>query len=71
MELDTDLDSIFHSLDQLGDVIQYIRPMDIVDTKIFYEVESFIFQSVVFDNKSKKLIIEKRDVKKNKGKSRS
>jgi hypothetical protein len=45
--------------------------MDIVDTKIFDEDESFVFQSVVFDNESKKLIIEKRDVKNKKGKSRS
>jgi len=43
--------------------------MDIVDTDFFYEDESFVFQSVVFDNESKKLIIEKRDVKNKKGKS--
>jgi hypothetical protein len=30
-----------------------------------------VFQSVVFDSESKKLIIEKRDVKNKKGKSRS
>jgi hypothetical protein len=39
--------------------------------KLFDEDESFVFQSTVFDNKSKKLIIEKRDVKNKKGKSRS
>jgi len=71
MELETDLDSIFRNLDQPGDAIQHSRPMDIVDTEIFDEDESFVFQSVVFDIKSKKLIIEKRDVKNKKGKSRS
>jgi hypothetical protein len=39
--------------------------------KFFDEDESFVFQSVVFDSESKKLIIEKRDVKNKKGKSRS
>jgi hypothetical protein len=71
MELDTDMDSIFHNLDQLGDAIQHSLPMHIVDTEIFYESESFVFQSIVFESKSKKLIIEKRDAKNNKGKSRS
>jgi len=37
--------------------------MDISDTKNFDEYESFMFQSVVFDSQSKKLIIEKKDVK--------
>ena len=45
--------------------------MDIVDTKIFDEDESFVFQSVVFDNQSKNLIIKKRDVTNKKGKSHS
>jgi hypothetical protein len=45
--------------------------MDISDTKNFDEDESFVFQSVVFDSQSKKLIIEKKDVKNKKGKSRS
>jgi hypothetical protein len=45
--------------------------MDIVDTEIFYEDESFVFESVVFYGKSKKLIIEKRDVKNKKWKSHS
>ena len=48
MELETDLDSIFHNLDKPGDMIQHSRPMDIVDTKIFDEYESFVFQSVFF-----------------------
>jgi hypothetical protein len=37
----------------------------------FDEDESFVFQSVVFESESKKLIIEKRDVKNKKGKYRS
>jgi hypothetical protein len=44
--------------------------MDISKTKNFDDDESFVFQSVVFDNHSKKLIIEKKDVKNKKGKSR-
>jgi hypothetical protein len=44
---------------------------EIVETDIFYEDKSFVFQCAVFDNQSKNLIIEKRDVRKNKGKSRS
>jgi hypothetical protein len=42
--------------------------MDIADIEIFDEDESFMFQSISFYSKSKKLIIEKRDVKNNKGK---
>jgi hypothetical protein len=45
--------------------------MDMVGTKIFDEDESFVFQSVVFETESKKLIIEKRDVKNKKRKHRS
>jgi len=45
--------------------------MEIAETKIFYEYESFVFQSVVFYSESKKIIIEKRDVRNKKGKSRS
>jgi hypothetical protein len=70
MELDIDLDSIFCNVDNPRDVIHHSRPMEIDETNFFYEYESFIFQSVVFDNESKNLIIEKRDVKNKKGKSR-
>jgi hypothetical protein len=45
--------------------------MDISDTENFDEDESFVFQSVVFDSQSKKLIIEQNDVKNKKGKYRS
>jgi hypothetical protein len=71
MELDTDLDSMFCFLDQPGNAIQHSRPMDISVTENFDEDESFVFQSIVFDSQSKKLIIEKKDVKNKKGKSRS
>jgi hypothetical protein len=39
--------------------------MEMVDTLIFYEDESFVFQNVVFQSESKKLIIEKKDVNNN------
>jgi hypothetical protein len=71
MELETNLDSVFCNLDHLGDMIQHSRrPMDIADTESFEEDESFIFQSIVFYNESKNLIIDKRDVKNKKEKSR-
>jgi hypothetical protein len=71
MELEPDLDSVFCYLNHLGDAIQHSHPMDISDTENFDEDESFVFQSIVFDSQSKKLIIEKKDVKNKKGKSRS
>jgi hypothetical protein len=43
--------------------------LEIVANEIFDEEESFVFESVVFDIESKKLIIEKSDVKNKKGKS--
>jgi hypothetical protein len=43
MELQTDLDSVFRNLDQLGDAIQHSLPMDIADIEFFYEDESFVF----------------------------
>jgi hypothetical protein len=45
--------------------------MEIAETDIFYEDESFVFQSVVFDSQSKNMVIEKRDVTNKKGKSRT
>jgi hypothetical protein len=43
--------------------------MEIVETNIFYEDESFVFQSTVFDSQSKNIVIEKRYVTNRKGKS--
>jgi hypothetical protein len=71
MELETDLDRLFCNVDHPGDTIHHSPPMEITETKIFDEDESFVFQSVVFYNESKNLIIEKRDVRNKKGKSRS
>jgi hypothetical protein len=71
MELDIDLDSMLRYLDQPKDAIQHSRPMDISVTENFDKDESFVFQSVVFDSQSKKLIIEKKYVKNKKGKYRS
>jgi hypothetical protein len=68
MELETDMNSIFCNLEHLGDAIQHSCPMDVADIKNFDEDESFVFQSIVFYSESKKLIIEKRDVKNKKGK---
>jgi hypothetical protein len=65
MDLDVDLESIFCNLDQPADEIQPTCSMDMVDTLIFYEDESFVFQNVVFESESKKLIIEKKDVNNN------
>jgi hypothetical protein len=45
--------------------------VEIAETKFFYEDESFVFQSVVFDSQSKSMVIEKRDVTNRKGKSRT
>jgi hypothetical protein len=59
MELNTDLDSMLYYFDQLEDTIQHSHPMDISVAEIFDEYDSFVFQSVVFDSQSKKLIIEK------------
>ena len=71
MDIDADLESIFCNLDQPRDPIQHACSMDMVDTEIFYEDESFVFHSAVFESESKKLIIEKRDVKNKKRKHRS
>jgi hypothetical protein len=71
MELETNLDSVLCKVDQPGDVIHHNPLMEIVETEIFDEDESFVFQSAIFDSESKNLIIENRDVSKKKGKYRS
>jgi hypothetical protein len=68
MDLHADLESIFCNLDQPAHAIQHACSMDMVGTEIFYEDESFVFQSIVFETESKKLIIEKRDIKNKKRK---
>jgi hypothetical protein len=71
MELETDMDNVFCKVDQPADTMHHSSIMEIVETNIFDKDESFVFQSVVFDNQSKNLIIEKRDVRNKKGKSHS
>ena len=71
MELETDLDNVLCSVDQPGDAIHHNPLMEIPEIQIFCEAESFVFQSVVFYSESKNLIIEKRDIRNNKGKYRS
>jgi hypothetical protein len=68
MDLDADMESILCNLDQPSHTIQHACSMDMVGTDIFYEDESFVFQSAIFETELKKLIIEKRDVKNNKRK---
>jgi hypothetical protein len=71
MQLESIVDDMFHKVDQPTDAMHHSSTMEIVETDIFDEDESFVFQSVVFYSKSKNLIIEKRDVTNKKGKSRS
>jgi hypothetical protein len=71
MELEIALDNVFRNVDQPADVMHHSSIMEVAETDIFYKDQSFIFQSVVFCSQSKILIIEKRDVRNKKGKSRS
>jgi hypothetical protein len=71
MELEIDMDNVFHNVDKPREVIHHNRQMEIAETEIFDEDESFVFQSVVFDSESKNLIIEKRDVRNKKVKTHS
>jgi hypothetical protein len=61
----------FPQLISLGNMAQQNSSLEIIENETFSEEESFTFQSVVFDKESKKLIIEKGDLKNKKGKSRS
>ena len=45
--------------------------VEISDTDFFDIDESFVIQSAIFDNQSKSMVIEKRDVTNRKGKSRT
>jgi hypothetical protein len=71
MQLETSVDVMFRKVDPLVDAMHHSSTMEITEIDIFDEDESFVFQSAVFDSQSKNLIIEKRDVTNNKGKSRS
>jgi hypothetical protein len=68
MDLKADIKNIFPNIDQPGGAAHQNQSLEIVENEIFNEEESFVFQSVVFNNESKKLIIEKSDAKNKKGK---
>jgi hypothetical protein len=70
MQLETEIEHM-HKVDPSADAMHHSSTMEIAETDIFDEDESFVFQSVVFDSQSKNLIIEKRDVTNKKGKSRT
>jgi hypothetical protein len=63
MEVDTDLDSMFPFIEQPQYDIHHSHPMDIFVTQNFDEDESFVFQSVVFDSRNRRLIFEKKMLK--------
>jgi hypothetical protein len=71
MELEIDIEKVFPNIDHLENTDHQNPQMEIIETETFDEEESFAFQSIVFNDNSKKLIIEKRDVTNKKGKSRS
>jgi hypothetical protein len=71
MELEIDIEKVFPNADQPENMAHQNPLMEIIESETFDEEESFVFQSVVFYSESKNLIIEKRDVKNKKGKSRS
>jgi hypothetical protein len=71
MKLEVDIKKMFPTIDQLGNMAHQNSSLEIIENETFNEAKSFSFQSVVFDKESKKLIIEKSDIKNMKGKSRS
>jgi hypothetical protein len=71
MELEIDIDKMFPKDDQLESTSPHNPEMEIIGTDTLDEEEYFSFQSVGFDSESKKLVIEKRDVKNKKGKYHS
>ena len=70
MELKDDIEKLFPSINQPRSMTHHNPLMEIIENETFDEEESFVFHSVVFDNESKKLIIEKSDVKNKRLKSR-
>ena len=71
MELEIDIEKVFPNNDQLEKTSSQNPQIEIIGTETFDEEYSFAFQNAIFDSESKNLIIEKRDVKNKKGKSRS
>jgi hypothetical protein len=70
MQLEIEIEHM-HKVGPSADAMHHSSAMEIAETDIFYEDESFVFQSVVFDSQSKNIVIEKRDVTNKKGKSRT
>jgi hypothetical protein len=70
MELEAYIEKMFPTMDKLGNTTHHNSSLEIIENETFNEEESFAFQSVVFDRESKKLIIEKGDMKNKKGKYR-
>jgi hypothetical protein len=71
MELEIDIEKLFPDDDLLDNTAPRNPGMKILGIDTLDEEESFAFQSVVFDNESKKLIIENKDLKNKKGTSHS
>jgi hypothetical protein len=71
MELEVDIEKTFPAMDQPRKMTHHNSSLEMIENETFNEEESFPFQSVVFDRESKKLIIEKGDVKNKKGKYHS
>jgi hypothetical protein len=71
MELEADIEKMFPAIDQPGNMTHQNSSLEIVVNETFNEEESFAFQNAVFDKESKKLVIEKGDLKNKKGKSHS
>jgi hypothetical protein len=71
MALKPEIEKMFPNIDQPGGTAHQNPLLEIVENETFDEDESFLFQSIVFDNESNKLIIKKSVVKNKKGKSHS
>jgi len=69
MDLKADIEKMIPNIDHPGGTVHQNPSLEIVENETFDEEESFVFHSVVFDSESKKLIIEKSDVKNKEGKS--
>jgi hypothetical protein len=54
MELKADIEKMFLNINQPGGMAHQNQFLEIVENEMFYEEESFVFQSVVFYSESKK-----------------
>jgi hypothetical protein len=71
MRLSRKKSHLHFNINQLEIMAHHNTSLEIIENETFEEEESFAFHSVVFDNESKKLIIERSDVKNKKEKYRS